>query len=69
MDPIRYNRRQLSLMVAIAAADSAGRLAETTATSASELQMMAAGSMAPTSAILAFFDLRRDGKDFVWQPR
>jgi len=66
--PIHYNRRQVALMVQFAvylSADFAGQVGEV----AARISMIAAGIIAPTPAILGFFDLQKDGKRYVWNPR
>ena len=67
--PIRYDRRQVALMVTVAVhfnSSFARRAGEV----ASRVPMVAAGIMPPTPAILEAFDLQSDGKrGYQWNPR
>ena len=68
MKPIRYNRRQLSLMVTVARhfdSGFAGCIGEPSAT----VSLVAAGIAAPTAKIVQAFGLRKERKAFVWNPR
>ena len=68
MKPIRYNRRQVSLMVTVARhfdPGFAGRIGEPSAT----VSLVAAGIAAPTAKIVQAFGLRKERKAFVWNPR
>ena len=68
MKPIRYNRRQVSLMVTVARhfdPGFAGRIGEPSAM----VSLVAAGVAAPTAKIAQAFGLQKTGRRFVWNPR
>jgi hypothetical protein len=61
MKPIHYNRRQVALMVQVAAhfdPDFAGQAGE-----------IIDGSLDPTLTVLNLFSLRAEGEGYVWNPR
>jgi hypothetical protein len=68
MEPIRYNRRQVALMVKIAAYFSVNFAAQVGEASALILEI-AAGELAPTPAVLRHFDLKAEGRSYAWNPR
>jgi hypothetical protein len=66
--PIRYDRRQVALMLEFAmffSPDFGKQIGEIGA----RLQMIVVGIIAPTSAVLEHFELKVDGKGYVWNPR
>jgi hypothetical protein len=68
MKPIRYNRRQVALMVKIAAyfsVDFASHVGE----ASTLILQIAAGELAPTPAVLRHFGLESEGRSYVWNPR
>jgi hypothetical protein len=68
MNLIRYTKRQVALMVTVAMHFNPS-FATQACEPAARAAMVAAGIMAPTPAILESFDLRKDGKRYVWNPR
>lgn len=68
MKPIRYNRRQVALMVKVADFSSVSFAREVGEEPARILQM-AAGEIAPTPAVLRHFALKAEGRSYVWHPR
>ena len=68
MEPIRYNRRQVALMVKIAAHFSVSFAAQVGEAS-TLISKMAAGELAPTPAVLRHFGLEAEGRSYVWNPR
>jgi hypothetical protein len=68
MKPIRYNRRQVALMVKVADFSSVSFAAQVGEASALILEM-AAGELAPTPAVLRHFGLESEGRSYVWNPR
>ena len=68
LKPIRYNRRQVALMVTVARhfdSGFAGCIGETS----TRVNLVAAGIAAPTAKIAAAFGLRKDGRGYQWNPR
>jgi len=69
LQPIRYTRAEVRLMVRIAAHGSGAlqRLAQITDTAVPDLRLIAAGRRVPTIGVLRFFDLQPAGRGYVWQ--
>ena len=68
MKPIRYDRRQVALMVKVAAYFHP-HFAERAGEAATVIRRVAQGRKAPTLAILDIFGLHAEGKDYVWNLR
>jgi hypothetical protein len=70
--PIRYDQRQVVLMVKVAAfydPKFAKKVREPRGAALDLLVKLLEGGMPPSPAILRYFDLQREGKAFVWNPR
>jgi hypothetical protein len=68
MRPIRYDRRQVALMVEFASRLSVDFAAQVGEASARILEM-ASGTLAPTPNVLRHFALQAEGDGYVWSPR
>ena len=68
MKPIRYNRRQVALMVTVARYFDSG-FAGCIGEPSTRVNLVAAGIAAPTAKIAQAFGLRKERKGFVWNPR
>jgi len=68
MKPLRYNRRQVALMLTVATHFNPS-FTKQAGESAACAALMVVGIMASTPAILKAFDLRLDWKRYVWNPR
>lgn len=68
MQPIRYDRRQVALMVRVAMFYSLNSIMDTTGRSQRELSAMADQKTAPTQPVLDYFRLTVDGSEYVWDP-
>jgi len=68
MKPIRYNRRQVALMVKIASCFSHSFAAQVGEAPARILEI-AAGELVPPPAVLCRFGLEAKGRSYVWNPR
>lgn len=66
---IRYTKHQVALMVRIIALDDAAALARATHTTISDLRLIAAGRLRPTSGVLQVLDLQRNGRGYLWNVR
>jgi hypothetical protein len=65
--PIRFERREVALMVQIVAL-YVPNLPKTTGETASRIPLIAAGIIDPTPAILKFLNLQMQGDGYVWHP-
>jgi integrase len=68
MKPIRYDRRQVALMVYFESRLSVGFAAQVGDAPARILEI-AADEFAPTPAVLRHFALKAEGRSYVWHPR
>jgi hypothetical protein len=66
--PIHYDRRQVALMVKVAAFFS-DNFAQEAGEISTRVTLIASGMIAPTPAVVRFLDLQIDGEGFVWNPR
>jgi hypothetical protein len=67
-DPIRYSRRQVALMVKICdhlSPDFAKQVNQ----AGDQILKISEGRVPPSAAVLRYFDLKSDGRGYVWQPR
>ncbi len=69
MKPIRFDHRQVALMVKVANRSDprfAKKLNETSDVIDLCIDLIAEGCMEPSHAILRYFALRKDGKGYLW---
>jgi len=66
--PLHYDRRQVALMVHFAAFDELDQLSKASGTRTPQIRAIAAGRRAPTTGVLAHFNLEKAGEEFVWNP-
>src|SRR5580698_253819 len=69
LQPIRFNRRQVALMVAVAILYDVDSLQDDTGHTRRELRAIAAQKMEPSRAMLDFFRLKRSRAAYIWDPR
>lgn len=68
MNPIRYDRRQVALMVAVAAHFNP-EIVPQPSKNATRAALVDAGIIPPNQALLDLFGLKAQGEGFVWGPR
>jgi hypothetical protein len=66
--PIRYNARQVALMIQVALLYAPNSIMDATGLSRREVNAMAAQRIAPTKAVLDYLRLTVDGEEYVWDP-
>ncbi len=66
--PIRYNRRQVALMVTVALYFNPA-FASQSGENTTRMALVTAGIIPPPPAILEAFNLQKDGSGYVWNPR
>jgi hypothetical protein len=69
MQPIRYDARQVALMLRVAMFYHPESVMASTGRSRRELNAMADQKTAPTKPVLDYFRLTVDGAEYVWDPK
>lgn len=67
--PVRFNRRQVALMVQIAMLYRIDSIMMTTGHSPAQLRAMAAGKIRPSRAVRDYFRLKARGSAYLWDPK
>ena len=63
---LRYDKRQVALIVKIANARPSQKLSDASRTSVKQLRAIVEGRMTATNGVLEYFRLQKAGDGFVW---
>jgi len=63
---LRYDKRQVALIVKVAMLDRAKNLSDASCTSVKQLRAIAEGRMTATNGVLEYFHLQKAGDGFIW---
>lgn len=64
--PIRWSKKDVSVMVRVRIHDDLEQFSQTTGASIRQIRAIAAGRHKPTAAILDYFNLKKSGEGFIW---